>query len=136
MDTLLLDTNIVSFIFKNDTRIREYAHYLKDHRLAISFMTVAELFQWAAVRKWGERRKSELEDALQNYVILPFDVELCRFWGKIRAECRSAGRPISPQDAWIAATAIHHALRLVTHNPDDFDAVKGIEVITTVVRSS
>lgn len=131
MNILLLDTNIVSFVFKGDTRIKTYESHLKDCKLAISFMTVAELFQWAAVRNWGVRRTRQLEVALQDYVVLPFDVDLCRLWGRIRADCRSSGRPISPQDAWIAATAIRFEIPLVTHNPKDFEPVAGIELITT-----
>lgn len=53
MSTVLLDTNIISFLFKGDTRVVAYAPLLQGNRLAISFMTVAELFEWAAVRKWG-----------------------------------------------------------------------------------
>jgi predicted nucleic acid-binding protein len=69
-------------------------------------MTVAELFQWAAVRNWGQSRINQLELSLRDYVILPFDIALCRLWAQVRARCRAAGRPISPQDAWIAATAL------------------------------
>ena len=132
MNILLLDTNIVSFLFKGDTRIKTYEPHLKGFKLAVSFMTVAELYQWAAVRKWGVNRTRQLEIALQNYVVLPFDIDLCRLWGQIRAGCRSAGRPISPQDAWVAATAVRFEIPLVTHNPNDFKAVDGIEIITTV----
>lgn len=131
-DTLLLDTNIVSYLFKNDSRILRYAGILEGKNYTISFMTAAELFQWAAIRKWGERRKMELEDALDGFIILPSDIEICRLWGNVRAMCRTAGRQISAQDAWIAATAIRHRLPLVTHNPADFVSVKGIEIITKV----
>lgn len=132
MDDLLLDTNIVSFLLKEDSRAQTYAPYLENRRLAISFMTVAELFQWAAIRKWGARRTRQLEVSLQHYTILPFNIDLCRLWGEIRAECRAAGRPISPQDAWVAATALQHNLRLVTHNPADFETIEKLELITTV----
>jgi hypothetical protein len=53
MTIVLLDTNVVSYLFKGDTRATAYAPLLQDHQLAISFMTVAELFEWAATRKWG-----------------------------------------------------------------------------------
>jgi predicted nucleic acid-binding protein len=96
-------------------------------------MTVAELFQWAFVRGWGERRRQELEISLEKYVVLPFDIALCRLWGQIRAECRAKGHPISPQDAWIAATALRYGLPLVTHNPKDFAPVDGLEVIAESV---
>jgi tRNA(fMet)-specific endonuclease VapC len=54
MNFVLLDTNIVSFLFKGDSRIQLYMPYLQGQQLAISFMTVAELFQWAAVRNWAQ----------------------------------------------------------------------------------
>jgi predicted nucleic acid-binding protein len=132
MDAVLLDTNIVSFVLKEDSRAQSYAPYLEHRSLAISFMTVAELFQWAAIRKWGAHRTQQLEVNLQNYTVLPFNIVLCRLWGEVRAERRAAGRPISPQDAWIAATALQYSLPLVTHNPADFEMIEGIEVITMV----
>jgi len=133
-DMLLLDTNIISFIFKGDTRINAYKLYLRDQRLAISFMTVAELFQWAMVRNWGNSRIKKMETAMKNYLVLPFDIDLCRLWGKVRAQCQSAGRPVSPQYAWICSTALHHGLPLVTYNPSDFEAVDGLEIITAVTH--
>ena len=75
---------------------------------------------------------SQLETSLQNYTVLPFDIALCRLWGEVRANCRAVGRPISPQDAWIAATALQHRMPLVTHNPADFEAIEELELITTV----
>ncbi|MCB0086077.1 MAG: type II toxin-antitoxin system VapC family toxin [Caldilineaceae bacterium] len=133
MDVILLDTNIVSFILKGDSRTSDYELHLKEQHLAISFMTVAELYQWAAVRKWGERRRAQLTQTLQaNYTVLSFDVRLCRIWGDIRAERQLTGKPISPQDAWVAATALHYRLPLVTHNPKDFADIANLRIITTV----
>lgn len=127
---VLLDTNIVSYAFKGDSRIRLYAADLKDRKPAISFMTTAELFQWSAVHQWGARKRASLRKALKRYFFLPVDLELCRLWGQVRADCRAAGRPISPQDAWIGATALQYALPLVTHNPSHFEAVEGLEIIS------
>jgi predicted nucleic acid-binding protein len=133
MDVLLLDTNIVSFLMKGDSRVERYARHLQGRRLAISFMTVAELFQWAFVRGWGVRRQQQLETSLEKYVVLPFDLALCRHWGEVRAGCRAQGRPISPQDAWVAATALRYELSLVTHNPKDFEAVADLRIIAELV---
>jgi predicted nucleic acid-binding protein len=133
MDTVLLDTNIVSFLLKGDSRATLYAPHLREQRLAISFMTVAELFQWAFVRRWSERRRQELDVSLQKYAVLPFDIALCRLWGEIRAECQAKGRPISPQDAWIAATALRYEIPLITHNPGDFEPIDALSVISEIV---
>ncbi len=133
MDVILLDTNIVSFVLKGDSRVKSYVPYLQGQHLAISFMTVAELYQWAAIREWGDRRIKRLEQTLlTNYTVLSFDMTLCQIWGDVRAKRRAMGNPISPEDAWIAATALQYDLPLVTHNPKDFRNIPDIEVITTV----
>jgi len=130
MLTLLLDTDVFSFLLKGDTRANAYATLIQGHRLALSFLTVAELFQWAAVRRWGPRRIIHLEQTFGSYLIVPVDIEMCRRWGQLRAERQSAGRPMSPQDAWIAATALRHSLPLVTHNPGDFQGITTLDVRT------
>jgi predicted nucleic acid-binding protein len=43
---LLIDTNIVSFLFKGDSRASHYAPWLCGQDLAISFVTAAELYKW------------------------------------------------------------------------------------------
>ncbi|MBW4693235.1 MAG: type II toxin-antitoxin system VapC family toxin [Lyngbya sp. HA4199-MV5] len=130
MSVLLVDTDVVSFLFKQDSRAESYATILQGNQLALSFMTVAEPFQWAAIRKWGESRTSQLERSLTNYLIIPVDVELCRCWGNLRAELQIIGKQISAQDAWIAATAIRHNLPLVSHNAKDFSGIPALEVRT------
>lgn len=130
MNTVLLDTNIVSFILKQDTRQKLYEPHVRGRILALSFMTVAELYQWATFYQWGSRRVTELEQILARHVILPFDIELCRTWAKIRAERRNVGLPISSEDAWVAATAVWYNLPLITHNPKDFQYISNLIIIT------
>lgn len=133
MSTVLLDTNIVSYIFKRDTRAVLYAPLLEGNRLAVSFMTVAELFEWAATRRWGTHRRTRLEEQLATYLIVPVDVELCRVWGNVRSQRRAKGLTIAPQDAWIAATGVRHSLPLISHNPSDFFDIEGLEVRSIIV---
>ncbi len=66
METVLLDTDVVSFLLKGDSRAEAYVPHLQDRRLALSFMTVAELYQWAAVRNWGARRRQQLDQTLRT----------------------------------------------------------------------
>jgi predicted nucleic acid-binding protein len=83
MSVVLLDTNIVSFILKGDSRALLYEPYLLNNEAAISLMTVAELFQWASVHKWGKQRTNELERyLLQSYTILAVDMLTSRLWGR------------------------------------------------------
>ena len=132
MSTVLLDTNIVSFILKRDTRAAAYAPILYGNRLAISFMTAAELYQWSVARKWGASRIQLLEQRIASYLLIPPDLDLCRAWGQLRAECQVQGLTIDSQDAWIAATALRYSLPLVTHNPDHFRAISGLILRSTI----
>jgi predicted nucleic acid-binding protein len=56
MSVLLFDTNIVSYLLKGDSRVQAYKVWLQNNQLALSFMTVAELYQWAAIRNWDQPR--------------------------------------------------------------------------------
>lgn len=51
------------------------------------------------------------------------------------ADLRRAGRPAPLADSWIAATALHLNLALVTHNPRDFQGIDGLIVISEAPAS-
>ena len=130
MSLLLIDTDIASFIFKGSDYADSYLPLLSDQELALSFMTIAELFQWAMLRRWGNRRLSQLEQYLSNYLVIPVDQPLCREWAQVRSDRQRVGRPVSTQDAWIAATALRYDLPLVTHNIKDFVEISNLRLIT------
>jgi tRNA(fMet)-specific endonuclease VapC len=130
MDIVLIDTDIASFIFKGSPYADPYLPLLSDRTLALSFMTVAELFQWAMLRQWGNRRLNQLEEYLSNYLIIPVDQPLCREWAKVRADRQAIGQSLSPQDAWIAATVLRYDLPLITHNFKDFLEIPNLRLIT------
>jgi hypothetical protein len=50
MTTLIVDTDVVSFLLKGGTRAGLYRPHSQDKTQALSFMTVAELHPWAYVR--------------------------------------------------------------------------------------
>jgi tRNA(fMet)-specific endonuclease VapC len=130
MSLLLIDTDIASFIFKGSDYATPYQPLLRGNELALSFMSVAELYQWAKLRRWGDRRIAQLEEYLGNYVTIPTNRRLCQQWAQVRVDRQTTGRPISPQDAWIAATALQYDLPLVTHNIKDFQATPNLKLIT------
>jgi tRNA(fMet)-specific endonuclease VapC len=125
---LLLDTNIVSYLLKGDPRVDPYRPEVRRNELAVSCMTVAELYEAAYRQAWGERRMSRLDAALRSYVVIPSTNGISREWGRIRAERRAS--PISVDDAWIAATARAYDLELATHNPVNFRDIRGLGLVS------
>jgi predicted nucleic acid-binding protein len=97
---LLLDTNVVSILFKPD-------HPLYDKCLGIvggsqwfiSFMTRAELLLWPRLNHWGATRREKLVAHMGLCTTL--------------AESQTAGRPMTVADAWVAAAAKQWRLALI-----------------------
>lgn len=130
MNKTVVDTDVISFLFKNDTRAALYKPHLTDKLLVISFMTVAELDRWALKRNWGENRRAKMEEHLKNFVIYPFNRELCKKWAEVKNETEKAGKAISDADSWIASTALLYGIPLITHNRSHFTQIKNLIIIS------
>jgi tRNA(fMet)-specific endonuclease VapC len=88
---IVLDTDVWSYLFKQDTRAESYRPHLEGHVLCVSFQTVAELYQWAEKANWSENRRRQLTTWLRRFVILGYDEETARIWARIRAERERQG---------------------------------------------
>jgi predicted nucleic acid-binding protein len=127
---VVVDTDVVSYLFKRDTRADLYRPRLDGQLPIISFMTLAELERWTLARNWGERRRQDLLNYLRRYLVEPSSPDLCRLWAEATESARRAGKPILTADAWVAATALAYDVPLVTNNPSDFAGVAGLTVIS------
>lgn len=133
---LMLDTNILSYIWKNDPLAQLYVPHIKGRTLVVSFVTVGELYFWAEDAGWGEKRIQQMESKLRNFIVVPSDHEIARCYGMVAKERKRQGRPISFHDAWIAACAIRHGLKLVTHNSRDFEGISNLSMISETASDS
>lgn len=130
MLTPVVDTDVVSYLFKRDTRAALYDPHLKNTIPAISFMTLAELERWTIARRWGRKKRQELEEYLNSYIVLMPDNALCRMWAQVSEQVRRSGHKIETADAWIAATALLYNVPLVTHNRQHYSTVQGLTLIS------
>lgn len=132
IDIVVVDTNIVSFFFRQDTRAALYEKHLVGKLKIIAAQTLAELELMPLLNNWSGKRKAKLDEFLKDYVFVEVNKDICLEWAKIQFEAKTKGRPISTADAWIAATALSFAIPLVTHNPADFKNVSGLTVLTEI----
>ena len=127
---LMLDTNIVSYLMKGHSLANDYLPHLQGKLLAISFITVGEMYFGAENARWGVQKRQKLEETLRNFVVVPYDHEIARCYARVMVERKRIGRPIALHDAWIAACALRHEVPLVTHNAKDFEAITGLSLVT------
>lgn len=131
MRTLIVDSNVISYIYKQDTRAALYEPHLANALTFTSFMTLAELERWAIARNWGMRKHASLLHLVQKrFAVIESNHALCRQWAQVTEEVKKSGRVIQSSDAWIAATARLYNAPLVTHNKADFAVVPGLSIIS------
>jgi predicted nucleic acid-binding protein len=130
MTPAVVDTDVVSFLFKNDSRAQLYLPLLKNRDLLVSFMTEAELEQWILLANWGERRVQRFQEFMRGFASVPSSRDLILRWADAMVAARGNGRRIEAADAWIAATALLYDAALVTHNPKDYLGVPNLIVLS------
>lgn len=132
----LIDTNVISELVrpKPDAAVLDWFSRTPDEALFLSVLTLGEIRKGVekltspdeAPRR--EKLRLWLEHDLRDWFgprILPIGPDVADHWGRLLAQ---AGRPVPAIDSLLAATALHHDLRLVTRNTRDFDYA-GLEVI-------
>ena len=129
----LLDTNVVSELVrpKPDTRVVAWFRGTSDSALHLSVLTTGELrsgVERLAASSRRERLRTWLEQELPDWFedrLLAVSPAVADRWGRLVAAAR---RPLPIVDSLLAATALHHDLRLVTRNSADF-RFDGLETI-------
>jgi len=127
---VILDTNIVSYLMRGGPVADRYAPHIQERLLYITFVTIGEMYYGAERGAWGQRRRSALAAYLGRFTVVPYNLQVSRRYGMIRASRESRGVRIETNDAWIAACAVEYRLPLVTHNARDFQNIHGLQVVT------
>ena len=128
MKPIVLDTDVVSFLLKADSRAQLYLPLLDNRQWFISFMTEAELEQWALLANWSEKRVEWLRLFLGRFAIVRSSHGLVLKWAEAMVAARRNGRRIETADAWVAATALLYDAPLLTHNKADYLGVPGLRL--------
>ncbi len=129
----LVDTNVISELRRRepDPNVVEWFERRPSIALFISVLTLGEIRKGIELVT-DSTRKLRLLDWLEVELpkfftgrTLHIDSAVADRWGRLQAD---AGRPLPALDSLIAATALHHGLRVVTRNARDF-AFPGLAVI-------
>jgi tRNA(fMet)-specific endonuclease VapC len=133
MDAVLLDTDVFSYLLRaGDPRGEPYRKHVQGKTIAVSFITVGELHYGAAKKGWSAKTIATLEQHLKAAVIVPYDVEICKTYGRLRASLKTetGSDRVLQNDLWIAACAVRHNIPLITNNRQHFEGIPGLTVIS------
>ncbi|MDS4040108.1 MAG: type II toxin-antitoxin system VapC family toxin [Candidatus Competibacter sp.] len=134
---ILLDTNVLSELMRlvpNET-VLAWLDRQTGEDVFVSAITEAEILRGIALLPDGKRRAvlAAIADTLfaEDFADrrLPFDSPSAGLYAELAAHRARTGRPISVEDAQIAAIALRHALTLVTRNTRDFADITGLTVV-------
>ena len=125
----LIDTNICIYIMNHHppevlARFRE----MGIGEIAVSSITVSELYYGAQKSSNKRRNLQRVEDFLYPFDVLAYDDAASREYGRIRATLEKMGQVIGPLDMLIAAHALSRKLILVTNNINEFSRIKSLQI--------
>lgn len=128
----VVDTSVISLSLKDrePTRLTAYRSVLDGSVTVLSFMTVAEVWQWAEERNWGEGRRNDCRKLLSGCVVDQSTSGLCQAWAYLMGSSRRGGHNLGHADAWIAATALARDAPLVSENTRHFAWIPGLRLLT------
>jgi tRNA(fMet)-specific endonuclease VapC len=104
--------------------------HVEHKRMALSFISIGELYYGAKKAEWSDERVSVLDDRLRSVLIVPYDKAVCLAYASIEARLEADGKGIDDNDLWIAACAIRHSIPLVSNNRNHFERVPGLVLIS------
>ena len=123
----LLDTNIVIYVLKRRPVEVLSTFNANTSRMAISSVTLAELFHGAEKSSRVSENLAAIEDFCSRLEVLPYGPKAAQHYGAIRAALEKLGQPIGVNDMHIAAHARSEGLVLVTNNMGEFARVPALE---------
>jgi tRNA(fMet)-specific endonuclease VapC len=125
---LMVDTNIASHFMRFPEGV--VAQRLRDQSVGsvgISIIAVSEL-RFGVSRVQSARLHDQVEWVLARMTVLPLAAPVDLIYADLRAYLAGIGKPIGPNDLFIAAHALAHDVPLATANIGEFSRVPNLRV--------
>ena len=126
----LIDTDWVIHYLNGNEKIIDKLTSLKNKGLAISVISLAELYEGVYYSTDPMGDEQALRDFLTGISVLGIEEEICKIFGKERGGLRQKGRIIGDFDLLIASTCIYYDVILLTNNRKHYEVVEGLKIIS------
>lgn len=122
----LIDTDWVIHYLNGHEGIIDRLQALQPVGLALSVISLCELYEGVLYSSDPRRNERALEDFLAGVELLGIDHAAARRFGEERGRLRAAGRLIGDADLLIGATALSRGLTLLTNNRRHFERLDSL----------
>jgi tRNA(fMet)-specific endonuclease VapC len=124
----LLDANTLGDLArKPGGRVAESMRMASAAKIVTSIIVCCEV-EYGLAWKKSEKLRAQMEKILGGLEVLDFGAPAHQKYGELRALLRSMGKPIGPNDLFIAAHALALDAVLVTDNEKEFSRVPGLKI--------
>lgn len=129
MTEALVDTDILSYYFRGDTKVVErFRDYLKEFdQINISIVTYYEVLGGLKFKEAGKQIR-DFEEFIKNNNIIHISEESAKISGDIYADLRRRGITIGTSDILIAGIAIENGLTLITNNEKHYEPIPELKI--------
>ena len=124
---ILIDTDVCVEILRGNREVIQRRRATTE-TVAISFMTVAELYFGAYKSSEPEYNRSLVEKFLLTVQIRHSDIQILERFGIIKSSLQRDGQTLADADVLIAATALSNTAKLVTGNVRHYERIEGLKI--------
>jgi tRNA(fMet)-specific endonuclease VapC len=128
--TYLIDTDWIIHYLLGATSIKEELHRLRPEGLAVSIISLAEVYEGVFYSRDPEASQKGFTEFLENVSVLGLDEDVCRVFAGERGKLRKKGALIGDFDLLIASTCLFHEVTLLTNNVRHFERIDGLKLIS------
>jgi predicted nucleic acid-binding protein len=126
---IAVDTNVVTRLLKGNS---EAELLCKNYKLYVPYVVIAELLSGVRSGNNPVKYKAVVESFLNSSRVIRssnIDLEVLDAYTEVWAYLKPKGKPVSPNDMWIAAECISLGYSLLTYDKD-FDNLPQVRRVT------
>ena len=127
MKTYMLDTDICSYVIRNQQELADVFIKHQDDHICVSVITFAELL-YGVKNSGSPKIETEVKRFLSLVTVLDWNEAAARHYADIKVFLKKSGSPVGNMDMLIAAAARAMKVPLVTNNKKHFSLIPDLTI--------
>ncbi|MFW5700728.1 MAG: type II toxin-antitoxin system VapC family toxin [Cyclobacteriaceae bacterium] len=124
---ILLDTDVCIELLRGNKKVIQKRKE-EDDSIAISFMTLAELFYGAEKSSNPIKNRILVEEFVLTVSIIQSDYSIMRKYAELKANLETKGVPLTDADLFIAATTLTKCNKMITGNIKHYNRIDELRI--------